>query len=581
MKYKKTAKALKIVVLILAVFLFAQIAQAANLEVGLNYATATGLGTQDIRVTIANVIRAFLGLLGLLAIAVLLYGGYVWMTAAGNEEKVKKAKQILINGVIGLLIILSAYGIASFIIGSILGGGGAGGGGGEGAVPPGGGGGALGAGIIESHYPGRNATGIPRNTSIVITFKEPMDVNSLETAGEINSANVKVHPSASSTNVVDISAHHTQDLKTFVYKPTNLLGEAGSNTTYVIELSNAIKKSDGSNAFGLEGYNWQFEISTLVDNTPPQIIGIIPVPGTATYPRNTVVQINFSEPINPMTIRGKSDSYNIISVKNGQAVVAGEFFYGNQYQTVEFVTNDLCGKNSCGGNVYCLPGPASLSVLVKAATIDNSGKANFGANGYDGIVDMADNSLDGNGNNKSEGPQSQTAKLPFDANNPGPLTQGDDYTWSFSTSSVIDLIPPEIINYSPDANSSGVSPLGDFLVTFSKIMMATTLKPGSGYGDGLNYITLTQPQNLPVTGYWISSTNNFGNNQTTASIGHSTLFENSNYGLSLGSGLKDITQNCYSPCSGPNCVRVPTSTPGQYQQGSPWQGTYPSCNLGQ
>lgn len=77
---------------------------------------ALPLGNQDIRVTIGKIIRAALGLLGVLALGIILYGGYVYMTAGGNEENVARAKQIMINGVIGLAIILSAMAITQFVI---------------------------------------------------------------------------------------------------------------------------------------------------------------------------------------------------------------------------------------------------------------------------------------------------------------------------------------------------------------------------------------------------------------------------------------------------------------------------------
>lgn len=92
----------------------------AQPDVGLEYAAQTGLQGGDIRVTIANIIRVALGLLGIVAITIVLYGGFVWMTAGGDENKVATAKKILFNGVIGLIIILSAYAITSFVIRNLL-----------------------------------------------------------------------------------------------------------------------------------------------------------------------------------------------------------------------------------------------------------------------------------------------------------------------------------------------------------------------------------------------------------------------------------------------------------------------------
>jgi hypothetical protein len=91
------------------------------------------LGQQDIRVTIARIIRIALGLLGVVAVGITIYGGFLYMTASGVAEKVEKAKKLLIAAIIGLVIIISAFAITQFILNSLIaasGGGGAGGGGG-------------------------------------------------------------------------------------------------------------------------------------------------------------------------------------------------------------------------------------------------------------------------------------------------------------------------------------------------------------------------------------------------------------------------------------------------------------------
>ncbi|MBU1895941.1 IPT/TIG domain-containing protein [Patescibacteria group bacterium] len=73
----------------------------------------------DIRVIIARIIRAALGLLGVVAIGIVLYGGFMYMTSGGVEDKVATAKKILINGTIGLAIILSSFAIAQFVLSSL------------------------------------------------------------------------------------------------------------------------------------------------------------------------------------------------------------------------------------------------------------------------------------------------------------------------------------------------------------------------------------------------------------------------------------------------------------------------------
>lgn len=88
----------------------------ANELLDSNFGAATGLGQGDLNDTIGALIRAALGFLGVIAVVIVLFGGFKWMTAGGNEEKVGEAKKLIIAGIIGLAIILSAYAIASFVI---------------------------------------------------------------------------------------------------------------------------------------------------------------------------------------------------------------------------------------------------------------------------------------------------------------------------------------------------------------------------------------------------------------------------------------------------------------------------------
>jgi hypothetical protein len=123
MSWSRKAKTKRLIVPILLLILIGSLlvtASALALDVGLQYGTLTGLGTQDIRVSIMQVIRVILGFLGVLAIAIVLYAGYTWMTAAGNAEKIGTAKKILVNAVIGLVIIFTAFAVSSFIIDALI-----------------------------------------------------------------------------------------------------------------------------------------------------------------------------------------------------------------------------------------------------------------------------------------------------------------------------------------------------------------------------------------------------------------------------------------------------------------------------
>lgn len=88
---------------------------------GLEYATASGLGTIGLKPMVFSIINVILGFLGLVALVIVMYGGFVWMTAGGNPERVSRAKKILFNGLIGLLLILASWGIANFVLGQLWG----------------------------------------------------------------------------------------------------------------------------------------------------------------------------------------------------------------------------------------------------------------------------------------------------------------------------------------------------------------------------------------------------------------------------------------------------------------------------
>ena len=74
-----------------------------------------GLGGADLKQTVLNIIRLVLGLMTLVAVVLIIYGGFVWLTAAGNEENVEKAKRIISAAVIGLIVILLAWAIVIFV----------------------------------------------------------------------------------------------------------------------------------------------------------------------------------------------------------------------------------------------------------------------------------------------------------------------------------------------------------------------------------------------------------------------------------------------------------------------------------
>lgn len=74
----------------------------------------------DITSTVGGIINVILAFLGIAAVVLFLYGGFLWMTAGGNEENVAKAKKIITATVIGLVIILISAAAVNFILGNLV-----------------------------------------------------------------------------------------------------------------------------------------------------------------------------------------------------------------------------------------------------------------------------------------------------------------------------------------------------------------------------------------------------------------------------------------------------------------------------
>jgi hypothetical protein len=78
-----------------------------------------GLAASDPRTAAVSLVQLLMTFLGIIAVVIILYGGFTWLTAAGNEDKVASAKKIIAAGVIGLVIILAAFLIVNFVINEV------------------------------------------------------------------------------------------------------------------------------------------------------------------------------------------------------------------------------------------------------------------------------------------------------------------------------------------------------------------------------------------------------------------------------------------------------------------------------
>jgi len=506
-----------------------------------------GLPATDIRLIIANIIRIALALLGVILLGLILYGGFLWMTAGGNDEQIGKAKKVLVNAVIGLIIILSAYSIVWFIM-RMLGVEGGAGGLGAGIAPPGTqnfqGSGALGR-AVKDHYPARNQTDVPRNTKISITFFRPIVMSDLSVektndniAGNcvvpvsgqlnwetncdaLNPSAIQIYriteepaaPGATTTREVAtpisgaaIMASYVsteeevyqgrQIAYTIVIRPYEYLGSETENVKYRVHLSDKIKWDDpvnpGKSAFtaqttGSTFYEWTFVCGTDLDLSPPHVVNVFP-PASATEVKNTVIQITFDEPIDPIGVQGGFESSGngsfyvlqnngyVFLKNNNSAMPQGRFEILNNYRTLEFSSSIPCGKNACGGTVYCLPvcdkpgakcAQDDYQVLLRAALTAN--KVSFEAVPFSGISDMAGNALDGNDDLKVQNASREEGDVFVNQKEP------DNRWWAFTLENKLDLTPPHIVQVTPGPDAGQVASDQDWTMLFSKRMRVGTL----------------------------------------------------------------------------------------------------------
>lgn len=115
---------------LLIVLSFLMLAQAGlaldpNVTEGLNKTAEGGFGkditkSSTLPETIGKIVGAALSFLGVAFFILMIYGGYMWMFSMGNEQTSAKAKNIIIAAVIGLVIILLAYAITTYLSGLIV-----------------------------------------------------------------------------------------------------------------------------------------------------------------------------------------------------------------------------------------------------------------------------------------------------------------------------------------------------------------------------------------------------------------------------------------------------------------------------
>ncbi|MBI2050507.1 MAG: Ig-like domain-containing protein [Parcubacteria group bacterium] len=329
---------------------FAQIADPRAERFGLDSGfTEVGVQTdRDVKSIAATIINVAFGFLGIVAVIVIMYAGYLWMTASGNEEQISRAKSILRNAVIGLVIILSSWAIAAFVISRLsgaTGGGGDGDGGTGGVLPPGGG---VAEFVVDSFETAHNSTDQSQDvqlcSSIQAQFNHWLNAEPFETLK--NGDTLTIKRDAGGGTFVDEGTIQIEKRNNVI--SFKRVGGDGArldwtqNTTYEVRLDRTLRDARGLELSGCsdcggtrddgdgEYHYWSFTTGTTKDSVAPVLAAAYPGNGDTNVPRSVLFSLEFSESIDVLSVitaAGELDAANIMLT----AVDSGFLFPANVF----------------------------------------------------------------------------------------------------------------------------------------------------------------------------------------------------------------------------------------------------------
>lgn len=354
---------------------------------------------------------------------------------------------------------------------------------------------------------------------------------------------------------------------TFVFKPLAYLGSESENMPYTARVTSKINKKPQNaedepvSVFDRQYtpyYYWEFETGTYLDLTPPHVEIVRPKDGSK-VPKNNIVQVYFSEAMDPTVTQGYL-SYDSISHLFFNTMVAGTWKLANGYKVAEFVSDLECGVNSCGEKMYCLPVACAdpkdkncaqdYEALARAGELFNKDGSTFESVPFSGIMDMAGNALDGNNNSAAENRPNSSVSF-ADQKKP------DNYFWQFIVQNRVDRSPPVIEWITPAIDKEAVGGKDPLKIRFNRVMMLSTLyfpnifleeyplasSATSGVKDVLGFYPdsiLKTINDVDKTELQIKTTREFG-----------PYFTDLYYFPEVYSKVKTETQNCLYPGRGP------------------------------
>ncbi len=316
------------VVAMLVVGGFVAVSPVTQAQVGIdpNLGSTFGLGTADLESTVIKIVQWALGFLGLIAVIFIMYGGFIWMTAAGNAEKVDKAKKIILRAVIGLLIVLLSWAIVTFIVDRALNLTGAGGGcsigdtngcfecqanpvTGDGEwnfVPA-----LCPAGFNTIRTVWRDPEGVGAYVCQIVQaqFNLPLVAASLP-------GNVRVIDTVTTLEVPGTWQVAAADPRLIEFLPDSNFADT---TQYRVELDAGLQFTTPPGVWVWGGENWTFTTSNVDLTTPPTVTNINPADGASNVCLNGLVQVEFSQKMRAASINDSTVLFNQLNPIPGPA----------------------------------------------------------------------------------------------------------------------------------------------------------------------------------------------------------------------------------------------------------------------
>lgn len=77
------------------------------------------LNTASVPQLVSNIIKAFVGIVGAVALLIFVYGGFLWLTSAGEASKIQAGKDAMKWAVVGLAVVFSSYALVSFVLSAL------------------------------------------------------------------------------------------------------------------------------------------------------------------------------------------------------------------------------------------------------------------------------------------------------------------------------------------------------------------------------------------------------------------------------------------------------------------------------